>query len=210
VTLEPGAELVAFSRGTGNLAEALNDPSCERIEPAKEALSDVLFARDAEAAGLPPASIIAVARQRAPQLGYLGAEYVTAKVMKNALPDPATFDVLMQLIETPELREPPRINMIQDACAKVIDSENPPGQIVQRLVIGLFRVLAIPKAAKWRSRILENYLPGVLRLDQTQNRRKAAAVFQARSSDLTMAERWLSANRSQAGADRLLKWLKEP
>ena len=147
IKLAPGLKLFAFSRGkTNQAAMALTDPLCERLVHAEDALPDVTFARDAEAANLTPSAILAQARQRAGILGFLGAQYVAATLMNRALPDPATFDQLMRLVEAPELAEPASDLLAEEVAVKIADSDQPDIAIVQRAVIGLFHIAELKQA----------------------------------------------------------------
>jgi hypothetical protein len=198
-----GTDYLAFSKiPSRSAAIVAGDEGCERILAAADALPDLRVAVAAENSGRPAAGVLEVAIAAAPQIGHLLAEYLSVKTMDRELPDPQTFTLLMDLIEKPALHETPRITLLQDAYAKVVDSDRPPTLIVNRFVVGLVRVLAIPEAAEWRTRIKEDYLPAVIRLDDKEHLRTAAAVFSSYPSDRHLAERVLSSSA------RLSNWLK--
>jgi hypothetical protein len=207
IQFTPGLKLVAFSKGgTNQAAMALTDPLCERLIPADEALPDVTFVRDLEAANLASATIVAHARQRANALGYLGAEYLAARLMEHALPDLATFDQLMQLAEAPALRQQPRDLLVEELTVKIADSDQPAAAIVQRGVIGLFHVAETNQDAQLRSRIYNHYLPEVLHLDHPKPV-SARDVFQGRDRELFRARGALQDHKKELGASALLEWI---
>jgi hypothetical protein len=204
---EPGVEYIAFSRvATRQSADAVGDAGCERLFPAAEALADLRLAIAEENSGRPVAGALVYSRSVAPQIGYLFAEYISVKTMDESLPDPPTFDAFAQLIETPNLKETPRMTLIHDAYAKVIDSDNPPMEIVYRFAVCLFRVLAIPQAAESRPRILDDLLPGVLRMNSDKPL-PAREVFAMRDAQLFQARDVLRKHRAEPGASRLIEWI---
>lgn len=208
VSLEPGKDLVAFSNGGATLDQALNDPYCKLILPAGEALSDVLFARDAEAANLPPGNIAVLARGRASTLGPLGAEYITAITMKNVLPDSETFDRVMSLAEAPELADLPRQIVVESAAFKIADSDKAPLAIVRRCASALFHIAEMDDDAKLRARILDLLLPSVLGLNNGKPI-SAAEVFGGHDDEMLHARDVLSKYSSISGAQRLRAWLEQ-
>jgi hypothetical protein len=202
LSLAPGGEYIAFSRTASRSAAVVaGDEGCQRIFPASEALADLRIALAAENSGRPIGEILQMALPVASQIGYLLAEYLSVKTMDLQLPDPLTFGFLMDLMEARALHETPRITFLDDAYAKVIDSDRPLPRIVNRFVVALLRVLAIPEAAEYRSRILEDYLPHALRLDDKENIRKSVDVLSSYPNDRVLAARVLS------GSPRLLAWL---
>lgn len=200
--LTPGTDYIAFSRiASHSAAVVAGDQGCEQIFPASEALHDLRVAVAAENSGRPIAEVLQMAVPLASEVGYLLAEYLSVKTMDRNLPDPATFGHLMTLMESRALHETPRITLLQDAYAKVMDSDHPPNRIVYRFIVGLLRVLALPEAAEWRVRIREDFLPHILRLDDKEHVRTSSEVFASFPNDRPLAERVLS------GSSRLLAWL---
>lgn len=206
VDLEPGRELIAFSRGGASIAEALNDPHCEELVRAREHLADVLFARDAEAAQLTGTNIIAMARQRAGSLRYFGAEYVVGKNMRTTLPDPAAFDLLMQLAEAPELPEESRTFIVESAAFKIADSDQPPMEIVRCAARALLRIAESDSSAAMRSRIFEVLLPAVLHMSSGKPL-PAREIFAMQDAQLFQARDLLRKHRAEPGASRLIEWI---
>jgi hypothetical protein len=207
VDLEAGKELIAFSRGGASIAEALNDPHCEELVPARDHLADVLFARDAEAAQLPATNIIAMARQHAGNLRYFGAEYVVGKNLRVTLPDPAAFDLLMNLAEAPDLPPESRTCIVESAAFKIADSDQPPMEIVRRAARALLSIAESDSAGAMRSRIFEVLLPAVLHMS-SRKPLPAKEIFAMQDAQLFQARDILRKHRAEPGASRLIEWIE--
>ena len=170
-------------------------------------LSDVLFARDAEAAQLTGTKIIELARRRASSLRYFGAEYVIAKNMTTTLPDPAGFDLLMKLAEAPDLQPDSKAFIVESAAFKIADSDQPPIEIVRRAAQALFKIAELDAAASLRRRIFDVLLPAVLRMNSDKPL-PAKEVFYRQDAQLLQARDVLHKHRAEPGASRLIEWIE--
>jgi hypothetical protein len=207
--IAPGQELISFGRiPVKNLAAAILDEACEQIEDAKDALADVTLSIKAEQSGRPALAILGYAATVPDQIGYLFAEYACAKTMDTTLPDPATFDAFMKVLEAPKLRLTAREAMLDEAFAKVIDSDEPPPEITNRFALGLFRLLVAEGIEELRPKLLEDYLPHILRLEERGRTLKAQSVFAGHSAEASTVERWLAQNPGAPNSARLRTWIR--
>jgi hypothetical protein len=181
VALEPGAELLAFCRGTSDDAgEQLTEDNCEQLlEHPQGPLADTRAALELEARGTSPQEILAAAEATAGEHGPIFARYVLAKSKPAALsaePSSAhlgvlgmaapqtedTFEDLMRRLEDPRTTPLARESYLRSTYQELGLMAVPPPERVARLIEALRRLLLLPEAASMHSNIQEVYLPNLL------------------------------------------------
>lgn len=203
VALDVGAQLVAFSRtASDDAAVILNEPAGERIMRAAQALADVHLV--AQTADLELRAVTATARPRAATLGFLFAEYLWARYGPSAMARRDDFELLAAVLEEPALDRIARTTLLTAMLTSVDAAEA--GPQTDRLVIALFRLLALSEAKDLHDNLVETYLPNLIGLTGTPTR-LAVQVFHDRAADRTAARAALLGYRGHASPAVLLAWL---
>ncbi len=207
--LEPGVRLVVFCVHDGErAAEMLNAPSCEKVVPAADALGDVRLVLKSEAKDLSIESLLAEAELLASSLNQVFAEYLSERLSLQVLEDKAVFELVLRFVENPDLSYIVRAILVDIVNANVAAYDTPPVWQVNRLAVGLFRLLGISAASNLHDNIIEGILPDLLGLTGSGTvRRKADDVFHDYPGDRQKAIQLLRSYRGQASIITLLKWL---
>ena len=208
VSLDPGTELVAFSRCDGTeAAHVLNDPSCERLCPPREALADVRLALKAEAGNPTLPELLAMAKPVAGALNDIFAEYLWVREGQAAPKEKTGFEPLMEFLESPGLGGLARAALLDAVNADLVVSSTASPWHTQRLAVAMFRLLALPQAASLHDEILQPRLPNLLGLSGGGTKRSADEVFHDFPADRARALQALKAYKGEAKTADLLKWL---
>jgi len=219
LTLVPGLELVAYCVSSANrVAEMLDDPDCRQLLPADSALQGARLAVESEqsrvaAAGLPEAQnaalaqVLSGAEAVAPSLDAAFAEHLWATYGNAAIADPANFDLVMDLVERPDLAYPARATLLDQVYARVMASPIIPQALVDRLVLTMFRLLEVDQATPLRDTLVGVYLPNLVGVTG-QRHTSAADVFQSHPNERVTAEQALSQYTGSSDTSALLAWLR--
>lgn len=138
------------------------------------------------------------------------AEYLAAKSVGEALPDPTTFRTLLQLLVSPSLPSLSRSILLNEITSTVIDCEPADRDDMAVTIAALFKLLGMQEAVELHSGIVQSDLPGVIGLESGEPRITAAEVFARNPEARQRAESIL---RSYTGAGTTLelqKWLSGP
>jgi hypothetical protein len=175
--LAPKAQYVAFCNSReNNTAALLQDPSCERLQPAGEALADVRLALQSEAENMPIKGLFALAKPMAAKLHYTFAEYAWQRFDASNWKQPENFEQLMEFLEFPALSDVTRSTLL-DLVYSRVSNEPDSGHRVPRLAITMFRLLRTPEASKQHDNIIKPFLPNLLGLSGGATKRTPDEIF---------------------------------
>jgi hypothetical protein len=204
--LDPGVELVAFSRSQGQaLAELLKEPACERLSTTDQVLADVRLAQQAESEKLELADVIDRAVQVASSLHDIFMEYLWARWENAALRNQQDLDRVMELFETPNLGYVARVTLLNLVISDVLSGQAS-ASVVNRFCVALLRLLDLEQAAALHDNIIHTYLPNLLGLDSS-NERAAQDIFREFPGDRQRAEQVLSSYQGSTPTVYLRDWL---
>jgi hypothetical protein len=208
--LKPGARFIVFSvsKRKNALADILPDPAVQQVLPADASLTDVSMAVKAESDKLSNSALIGLAERFAPRLGQVFSEYLAAKLTDSGLPDPVTFDQAMSLLEKPDLAPITRTMLLDELTSKVMATPQAPDEEVNRLVVEMFRLLAMPQAADLHEQIVQPLLPNLVGISGRGRKRPAATVFEKFPSDRPSAEQAVANFHGEASTASVSAWLK--
>lgn len=158
--LTPGRELVAFCPRTGAAAAQLReDCSIQTAEPAL--LADLWLAHDAESGHYDLGKLLTRARAQCATSSYILSALVWSRHGDEAMKDLGAFEQIASLLEDPRCSRVMRGSLliaVYDAVTMVEDASR-----TRRLVLTLFRLLAMPEAADLHDNLAHVYLPNLLR-----------------------------------------------
>lgn len=205
--IDAGARFVVLAvTGSEAAATILRDPACQAAIPAAEALPDVQLAAQTEDQALDVAGAVALARQVAPQLGFLFADYLWARYGGGALADEKNFDPIADLLEQPSLSALARGTLVPMLVAAVTSPEPPPAKQVSRLAVAFFHLLSMPEAQALHDNLVGTYLPALLDVGEPHARRPAD-VFHDYPGELARARAAVQGYKGSQPAAPLLAWL---
>jgi hypothetical protein len=211
VPLDEGTELLAFckNRASRQLTELLQETSCLEVIAAHEEVDDVELALEAERQNLSPAALLAMAEPHASKLGYIFTRYLWTKVARPAAEDPATFDALMNFIELPQLSLITRWSLLSSVNSAITLLSPPPLPQYYRLVISLFRLIAVAGDPTVTANIIQVFLPNLLGIHSGLPLRKAQDVFRDYPDERPKAEQTLRSYQGSASTNHLLAWMAQ-
>lgn len=218
IALEPGSEWVVYCESDDDrVAEMLKDPACRLVLPADTALAGARLATQTATArfaaagpGAPDAGLataVAQAAAIAPSLDGVTAQHLWVAWGDAAMADPANLDLVLGLIERPDLSNEARATLLNEVYSRMIASPAIAPQLIEHLTRTLFRLLDLPQAASLHDPIVDIYLPNLLGLGGDGARRAAVDVFADRPAERGQAEAALRRRPDSTGSVALQAWL---
>lgn len=207
--IEPQTELLAFCRGQiADAVELLAEPFCELVILAGDSLDDVQAAAEIENSKWTPAAIFSFIKGQAHNLGYIFAEYLWAKYADAAMQKMETFELLINLVEYPELNGILRSSLIDQIYGKLYGTAYATEEMTCRFAIALFRLLNVEAAKNLHDNIIAVFLPNLLGIKGGAERCHPEDTFAAAPEERSKAIQML--NRYEGAADKqpLQGWLK--
>ena len=208
--LKPGARFIVFSvsKRKNALADILPDPAVQQVLPAEPSLADVNMSVKAETDKLSNSALISLADRFAPRLGQVFSEYLAAKLTDAGLPDPVTFDQAISLLEKPDLAPITRTTLLDELTSKVMATPHVPDEEVNRLIVGMFRLLAMSQAADVHEQIIQPLLPNLVGISGRGRKRPPGTVFEKFPSDRPRAEQAIANFHGEASTASVTAWLR--
>jgi hypothetical protein len=114
----------------------------------------------------------------------------------------------MALLEKPDLAPITRTTLLDELTSKVMASPRVPDEEMNRLIVGMFRLLAIPQAADVHEQIIQPLLPNLAGITGRGRKRPAGKVFERFPSERPRAERALASFHGEASTASVAAWLK--
>ncbi|APR88254.1 hypothetical protein A7982_13603 [Minicystis rosea] len=206
-SIDPGTRVVAFGKiDSDDAAVTLGDSGCAALLPPEEALADVHLAAQAEAAHFDLAHLLSLARRAASALGAPFADYLWARHEAEALSTVSAFESLAAFLEDPALSHVTRTTLVMKLSTAIDMAEPPVPKHASRFAITLFRLLALPEAARLHDNLVGTYLPNLLGLG-SPHPRLVEDVFHDHPQDGAKARAALQHHRGTQSTAALLAWL---
>jgi hypothetical protein len=197
-SLAPGTEWVVFATHPGNdTAKALADP--EQVYPTAEAQPDVELAVAEHVEKLALPGLMARAKAKAAQLGFLFAEYLWSEHGAAARVDPGQFEPIASWLEEPTLAVPARAALLSQ-IHNDLDRPGSAPAVQDRLVRALFQLLEIHETAVLHDNIMSVYLPNRLQ-------RSADEVFRGHEEQRARATQTVRRYAGAAPTTAIADWL---
>jgi hypothetical protein len=211
LALDAGTELLVFCRNSAgrNVAELLQEGSCLEVMPAQDEVDDVRLALEAERENLLPASLLAMAKPHASELGYVFTRYLWAKVAKAAVSDANTFELLLQFIELPELSLVARWSLLNSVYSAVTRLSPPPQKFYSRLAVAMFRLIEVAGDPTVTDNIIQVFLPNLLGMQGGLPAKEADDIFREYPDERPKVEQTLRSYQGNASTNDLLAWLSQ-
>ena len=202
-----GKDVVLFaSTDTRTALQVAKEPGCIQVLSSDEALEDVRTAARIEAAQMPFADAMVLARSVAARLSFPFIDYIWARQRDALLGHEGAFDQLLTLLEEPSLGRHARGALI-NAIDEGLGTRSPAlAKLTDRYAISLFRLLEMPSVQPFHDNIVEVFLPNLLGLHEATPLRSAAEVFRAYPSEQARGMQALTPYHG-SGADHLKHWL---
>ncbi|APR87763.1 hypothetical protein A7982_13112 [Minicystis rosea] len=205
--IDPSTRVIAFGKiDSKDAAVTFGDNGCEALLAPEEALADVHIAAKAEAGHLDLAHLLALARPAAGTLGAPFADYLWARHEAEALSSPAAFDSIASFMEEPALGHVPRTTLVMNVSTAIDMAEPPVPKQANRFAVTLFRLVALPEAARLHDNLVSTYLPNLLGLGSADARRPED-VFHDLPADRAKARTALQQYRGPQSTAALLSWI---
>lgn len=209
VPLDEGTDLLAFCKNNASrkVAELLQEHFCLQVLAAQDEVDDVELALEAEAQNLSPTALLVMAEPHASELGYIFTRYLWTKVARHAVDDAKLFEALMSFIETPQLSLITRWSLLSSVNSAITLLNPPPMAQFYRLVISLFRLIAVAGDPSVTNNIIQVFLPNLLGIQSGLLLRKADDVFREYPDERPKVEQILRNYQGGASTNALLAWM---
>lgn len=162
VPTAPGTELVAFCDGTSpDLAAQVSDEHCSYLVVADVVLADLRLV--ARSRPLTVDQWLTEADRVRPDAGALFARFVWVQVRDAVVPSADRFNLLMRIAEDGRTRTEAQDAYLLAAYEDATVTGELPAPSRARLVRAMFRAAFDPGSSALRERLLETFVPNLLR-----------------------------------------------
>jgi hypothetical protein len=169
-----GKDLLAFCPDAGALAGQLQE-RCTVAMSSPALVGDLAFDRAADTQQMDASTTVAQARARCADASYLLGHIIWRRVAQKAGSDLGTFEEVARLLVEPPCAEDARATLFDHLYSAVTTTEDLPRTRV--LVRAMFRMLAMPEAAKLHDAIVAPYLPNAIGLNGGLPARRASELL---------------------------------